>query len=152
MPLDCSSIPSQQALCTCGSSLEPEGPWTQTVDPHSKAVERLGLNPVAASSGVFPGTDSVKVWFLSQQTCLTASPHRKWGRLLACKMAWMCSISVWLSHSATLFCWGVSCTVSLCIVPAALRCLMNTLPIYSLPQSLWRTLIWALWWTLHHTS
>ena len=127
--------PTNHASLALPSSLELVGSWTQAFCPYSQEAMRSGLHLVSASYEVDLSRALVDVQFFSQTTCIRASAHSPFGNWATWSMARTCSRSVRFSLSATLFSWGVSCTVSLCSVPCLARWVLNVPLRYSLPRS-----------------
>ena len=103
------------------------GSCTQTRSPHSCSSLRSGFSLVSASYGVQPRSDLIDVQFVSQTTCMRASPQSAMGNWLACRRAWTLSISVWFSLSTMPFSSRVSCEVSRRSVPCLARWALKAL-------------------------
>jgi len=139
-------------ICTWPPSLSPPSIHIQIFLPHSRTFCRSGFLPKTALYGIIPLTALVVIQFINQMTWWAASPHKNFGRLLACRRAWICLTIMRFHCSVTPLCAGVLCTVSFCSVPLCLRCRVNALSRYSPPQLEWRTLIGTPSCQSHHAS
>ena len=111
------------------------GTCTYAVEPKVLKWLTEGVQPCQDSKGVWWGRAEVGEELWTSTNVIVASPQNVRGRCASCSMAMIPSSSVWLKHSATPFCWGVTGVVLCLKIPEDAVNASNSLEVYSPPLS-----------------